>query len=301
MKIAGAATAAITLCGLAYLYYRKQKEDETVYYFGYGSNMSSRTLQRRKVTPKNSQAAKLVGYKLAFTLEGATSVEPRFCNIEPDPNKSVHGVLHEITPKQMAQLYREEGDGKAYKKEPVEVITYLRKKVKAYAFILPLDHPNRKEESAPSKRYLGLLIHGAEESGVDVEYLNYLRTIQTAPLPQLDLTEELTTKIKQKSFDIKDIENKQNSFLAVRGIVMDFSGDTTYIANWLGRKDATLQIACFVCDQNCPAPKSYSELTRAQIEYVDAFTASLIEKFPVVGELEFENFQKVVGQTMTMN
>jgi len=253
--------------------------------------MSSRTLQRRKILPHSSEAAKLIGYKLAFTLEGATSVEPRFCNIERDPTKNVHGVLHAITPEQMAQLYREEGDGKAYRKELIEVMTYQGIKVKAYAFILPLDHPNRKDESAPSKRYLGLLIHGAEESGVDNDYLNYLKTIKTAPLPRLDMSDDLIKKIKQRSYDIKEIENKQNSLISVRGIVMDFSGDTTYIATWLGRKDATLQIASFVCDQNCPAHRSLSELTAVQMEYVDAFSASLIEKFPVVGQNNFDEYQ----------
>ena len=56
---------------------------KTLFYFGYGSNMSTQYLiRRRKITPLESQVALLKDYELIMNMEGPNFLEPSFANIE---------------------------------------------------------------------------------------------------------------------------------------------------------------------------------------------------------------------------
>ena len=63
---------------------------KTVYYFGYGANMSKEYLEnRRRVFPSEIHTSVLKDYKLIMNMEGPNFIEPSFANIIKKPNMSV--------------------------------------------------------------------------------------------------------------------------------------------------------------------------------------------------------------------
>ena len=56
--------------------------NKTVYYFGYGANMSKEYLEnRRRVFPSEIHTGVLKDYKLIMNMEGPNFIEPSFANI----------------------------------------------------------------------------------------------------------------------------------------------------------------------------------------------------------------------------
>ena len=80
---------------------------KTVLYFGYGSNMSTQYLiKRRKIIPLESQAAFLKDYELIMNMEGPNFVEPSFANIRPCKGSSVEGVIHKIAEQDLKKIVK---------------------------------------------------------------------------------------------------------------------------------------------------------------------------------------------------
>ena len=70
---------------------------KTLFYFGYGSNMSTQYLiKRRKIIPLESQVACLKDYELIMNMGGPNFLEPSFANIRPSKGSTVEGVIHKI-------------------------------------------------------------------------------------------------------------------------------------------------------------------------------------------------------------
>ena len=70
---------------------------KTLLYFGYGSNMSTQYLiKRRKTIPLESQPGLLKDYELIMNMGGPNFLEPSFANIRPYKGSIVEGVVHEI-------------------------------------------------------------------------------------------------------------------------------------------------------------------------------------------------------------
>src|SRR4051812_27224598 len=89
--------------------------DDDVFYFAYGSNMSSSVFVHgfRKITPKSAEHAVLRGYRLAFSQPGFPIFEPAYANVEKDDSAICEGVLYKITHEDMDWLDISEG-GRAY-------------------------------------------------------------------------------------------------------------------------------------------------------------------------------------------
>ena len=75
--------------------------NKTVYYFGYGANMSKEYLEnRRRVFPSKIHTGVLKDYKLIMNMEGPNFIEPSFANIIKKPKNSVAkpGIIKKIAP-----------------------------------------------------------------------------------------------------------------------------------------------------------------------------------------------------------
>ena len=84
--------------------------NKTVYYFGYGANMSKEYLEnRRRVFPSEIHTGVLKDYKLIMNMEGPNFIEPSFANIIKKPNESLEGVLSKITQNELNQIINSEG------------------------------------------------------------------------------------------------------------------------------------------------------------------------------------------------
>lgn len=110
--------------------------DETVWYFGYGSNIRSASMKKRKITPLQSQAVVLPSYMLTFDIFGIPCAEPAFASIAKfsdlgyDDNAAarwkktipppVHGVAYLLTKEDYRLLVLSEGSGVGYDEIQVE-------------------------------------------------------------------------------------------------------------------------------------------------------------------------------------
>lgn len=151
-------------------------------YFGFGSNMDRISLSAKGVEPVSSWPAVLPGWRLRFNVEHFFRHEGGVGNIEPAPDtgEAVQGVLHRCKDADLAALDAAEACDYGYRRitvpvqsggETVQALTY----VGMPAFI--------NEACRPSRRYLNILIRGAEAARLDGGYVAALRAqaVHTPP------------------------------------------------------------------------------------------------------------------------
>ena len=84
---------------------------KTILYFGYGSNMSTQYLiKRRKIIPYESKVGVLKDYQLIMNMGGPNFLEPSFANIRKVRGFNVEGVVHEIDKKDLQKIVNTEGE-----------------------------------------------------------------------------------------------------------------------------------------------------------------------------------------------
>ena len=150
--------------------------DDTLWYFGYGSNMDPRTfLGRRSMQPLSSQPGQLEGFELCFDLAVGPG-ERGVANVCKRPGGQVWGVLYCLRTEESLRLDRTEGVHRGhYVRLPVEVKAEGGPR-SAFTYHSARGRPGRK----PSRRYLGLLLAGARHHRLPPEYLETLRAIPMA-------------------------------------------------------------------------------------------------------------------------
>ena len=106
---------------------------KTLFYFGYGSNMSTQYLiKRRKIVPVSSSAGLLKDYQLIMNMGGPNFLEPSFANIRELEGSNVEGVVHEIDKKDLQKIVNTEGEDYELVKLSIDV---CGKKKTAYTLI----------------------------------------------------------------------------------------------------------------------------------------------------------------------
>lgn len=153
---------------------------KTLLYFGYGSNMSTQYLvKRRKITPVSSNTGVLKDYKLIMNMGGPNFLEPSFANIRNCSGLNVEGVVHEIDQKDLQKIVNTEG-------EDYELVKLLinvgRKKKTAYTLIYKT---NETRDIPPSKRYLKILIRAAKKNNLSIRYIKHLERRPSVYYPLL--------------------------------------------------------------------------------------------------------------------
>ncbi len=144
-------------------------KEKSIFYFGYGSNMSLEYLQRRRgVYPKESYPGVLKGFRLIMNMEGPVFVEPSFANITKDQNGTVEGVVHLITSDELQKIINTEGEN--YQLTKLSVKTY-DKTVSAQSLIY---NASSTLDTPPSRRYMRILIKAAKSSGLSKRYISEL-------------------------------------------------------------------------------------------------------------------------------
>ena len=153
---------------------------KTVLYFGYGSNMSTQYLiKRRKIIPLESQAAFLKDYELIMNMEGPNFLEPSFANIRNFKGFNVEGVVHEIEKKDLQKIVNTEGEDY----ELIKLFIHVGgKKKTAYTLIYKT---NETKDIPPSKRYLKILIRAAKENHLSSTYIKNLEERPSVYYPLL--------------------------------------------------------------------------------------------------------------------
>ena len=142
---------------------------KTLFYFGYGSNMSTQYLiKRRKIIPVSSSVGLLKDYQLIMNMGGPNFLEPSFANIRKLEGSNVEGVVHEIDKKDLQKIVNTEGEDYELVKLAIDV---SGKKKTAYTLIFKT---NETKDIPPSKRYLKILINAAKENNLSTKYIKNL-------------------------------------------------------------------------------------------------------------------------------
>ena len=173
---------------------KNQKLPLSYLYFAYGSNMCSEVMTSlRKVKPISARPAMLENYRLKFDIPGAPFIEPSWASVEKCDNdgggnnqqQQVHGVLYELTEEDFTLVCQTEGVPFAYILQACQVRPYpissnketMKDTEGAFTLVTSPLLPRRRNAAAPSQSYLNVLIRGAEEFGLEEDYIQKLKII----------------------------------------------------------------------------------------------------------------------------
>jgi len=142
-------------------------------YFAYGCNMARLHIKRLCPGAKFVSRAILRDHQLAFTRPGG-EFGGGTADLKPVKGRVVEGVLWEVTEEHLKALDEYEGVPLAYDRKHVAVEKPDGAPVTAFTyFAIPLG------TYAPSRRYMRLIIQGAEEHNLSDPYIAFLESIRT--------------------------------------------------------------------------------------------------------------------------
>lgn len=147
-----------------------------LWYFAYGSNMSSDTLRgRRGLAPLGTERAAVNGLRLCFDIPVGPG-ERAVANLALEAGFRTHGVAYLLTEGDADRLDRTEGvPGGLYYRAPVMIDTAAGP-IDGFTYRSNRTTTGRK----PSARYLGILLSGAHEHRLPVEWIGFLESFELA-------------------------------------------------------------------------------------------------------------------------
>lgn len=153
----------------------RQGHDQ-VWYFAYGSNMSTEQIRRRLDRLPEARVARLPGYRIAFN-KWSSSWRGLAANIVPDPTNEVWGVAYLCSPEDLAELDRREGVGKGggYIRRRITV-EVGGERIEAETYIAE-DKESLEPEGMPPAAYANTILAGAREHGLPADYIERLERV----------------------------------------------------------------------------------------------------------------------------
>ena len=142
-----------------------------MYYFAYGSNMSSLRLLARVPSARSLGVAHLHGYEMNFRKRSHDGSAK--CTIAANPKAGTLGVVYQLPDDQRYTLDRIEGQGFGYEASDVRIHTQSGKLVHAFTYLgTDLD-----EDLKPYSWYVEHVIRGAREHGIACQYIDRIRSV----------------------------------------------------------------------------------------------------------------------------
>ena len=137
--------------------------------------MDSETLKRRCPKAVYMGKAILPNWEVQFNFLSRT-YNGGVTGIEPAITKLVRGVLYEVSNEELLHLDTIEGIPEGiYYRQTIYVVDESGKMVKVATYRTT----NPKGPFKPTKKYVGLMIKGAKEHGLDPSYIKELESIET--------------------------------------------------------------------------------------------------------------------------
>ena len=148
---------------------------DRVWYFAYGSNMHPDTFRgRRGIVAERALAACLSGWQLVLDKPPLLPMGQAMANVVPMSGEQVLGVAYAIGPDDLAHVDLTEGVLIGNYARVAVHVTSLETGTGLDAFTLTSER--RDPALRPSRRYMDLLIQGAEIHGLPGEYVAWLRS-----------------------------------------------------------------------------------------------------------------------------
>ncbi len=142
-------------------------------YFSYGSFLDSENLKKHAPNAKYLKRAVLLDFEVQFNFLSKT-YDGGVTGVEPAAGKKAQGVLYNVPPDEMEKLDIIEGvPSGIYYRETVTVVDEdgNEHRAETYRTTVP------KGPFTPTRRYLGLMIKGAREHGLDPDYIKELEDL----------------------------------------------------------------------------------------------------------------------------
>jgi gamma-glutamylcyclotransferase (GGCT)/AIG2-like uncharacterized protein YtfP len=144
-------------------------------YFSYGSFLDSEMLRRHCPKAVYKGMAMLTNWEVQFNIMSCT-YKGGVTGIEPAAAKLVRRVLYEVNDDEILHLDSIEGIPDCiYYRQTIYVVDESGKAVKAATYWTT----NPKGPFKPTQKYLGLMISGANEHGLDPDYVKELEVVET--------------------------------------------------------------------------------------------------------------------------
>jgi sulfite reductase (NADPH) flavoprotein alpha-component len=209
------------------------------YYFGYGSNINLISLRAKGVEPLYSARAHLKGWRLTFNVRHWFRHEGGMGNIEPgsNPGDYVEGMVHKCLDEHLPPLDAVEAYGVGYDRISVRVETEAGP-VEAFAYV---GLPAYIDDSCqPTRRYMNIILKGAEQAGLSEEYIRRLRAYRLKPEKHYP---EFTPPESGGREFTRDTISGNTALTALGGAVFDMSGareELQCLKGIFGGRDTTL-------------------------------------------------------------
>ena len=209
------------------------------HYFGYGSNLNLNALRAKGVEPLSFEPVVLRGWKLVFNVRHWFQHEGGVGNIiaTNNPEDKVHGLLCVCKDDDLPLLDLMESYGVAYDRIELKLET-ASGLVSAKSYVGLPDYLD--DTCLPSRRYLNILLKGANAAGLAEEYIEKLRH---HPLHHnKDYPPFLPPALPDEVFNQKSLK-QHPLYTAVAGSVFDMKDarrDLQCIWTLFGGKDMTL-------------------------------------------------------------
>jgi len=143
-----------------------------IYYFGYGSNMSSAMMKEWCPNHKLIGAGQLIGYKLAFTrLSGRWGAG--VADVIEQENSLVWGGLYEISQSDLDALDVKEGNGNHYQRIECDVIAD-NQSYHAFTYVVI----DKAPDGIPTAiAYRDTMLTGARELKLPDDYIQHIANL----------------------------------------------------------------------------------------------------------------------------
>ncbi|RZA25508.1 MAG: hypothetical protein EOP10_06635 [Proteobacteria bacterium] len=207
------------------------------YYFGYGSNMNPLALKAKGVDPLSAEPAILSGWQLTFNVPDFFLIEGGTGNIVPSAKDDVHGMLYSCREEAAEILDRLEAVGVNYKRTKVAVTSYSGQMVSAHVYVGLSDKIEQGYQ--PSRRYLNILVRGAEISGISPSYVKRLRALEVKSEPVFR-SFELPVHLSGKTFAENTLPEHHTAIAGAVFNVSEARAHHKYLQKFLAGKDMTL-------------------------------------------------------------
>ncbi|MBM4339929.1 MAG: gamma-glutamylcyclotransferase [Deltaproteobacteria bacterium] len=144
-------------------------------YFAYGSNMNLDQMRYRCPGAKKIGNGHLNSYEICFPRKSSSRQGKGVASICEKASSYVEGVVFELTSADWNSLDRYEDVPDSYTRKLVIVSMNDGKEIEAETYTaIPMEGYPFK----PSKPYMDLIIHGAEENGLSRDYIEKLKNIE---------------------------------------------------------------------------------------------------------------------------
>ena len=292
-------------------------DQDKVYYFGYGSNLSLDNFKQFKNINVISYYPGIINdWKLSFSLCYPTK---SFANIHYSKGDKVHGVIMILYKKDLQRLAKMET---SYNLKILNAFPYKQrnKSINVYTLIFDKKCENRiKNEIAnnknmkqvmrffdingggkkPEKNYLDTIIRGAKELRLHDHYIQFLMSFDYKPILKLNPTQKQIEKINGKIWTMSDIKqyisnNPKECISILKGIVFDMEKFPPSWKQIVNGKDITMMYAsrwAYANKDNC---KSLQSLHDKQKLYINGELQKLLNgiyNVKILGKMNSKTYQ----------